>query len=524
MNHKLYVNRSDRAASVISKVIKSASKEIVLYIPRSAEFSSSRNNFLLLKREADAAGKSVSVESVDDDVLELAMTAGLIAMNPFLGRKKMTVSDIVAVISVPRAAKPREAGGEVEEAKAGGEEGEFEVPLSEAEVPAILEERRPANFKRFLRAAVITALLAGGLTFATTTLSRANIKLTFEKLNWDFVGTLNVGVGIKESSFSSSQINLRGVKFVEKKNLTKSYPAHGSGYVERKARGRVTIYNAYSSEPQKLVATTRLVTPDGRIYRLDNEVTVPGAKVVGGTITPVGIEISVTADASGPDSNLTASTIFRIPGFQGSPKYDGFYAETKGAIAGGAVGEMKSPTEEDIRLAKEDAARVLGEATRSQALVNLPPEIKILEGAYQFEVTDDEVDETVDSSGNFSVTVYGEGRVMGFREGEILDVVSRKLASEEGFEVRAKDYKIEYSNPRVDFENDILTAAVSIDSVWTRPFDAEALKAEAQGKNETDLRALIFSVPGVESGEVRLWPFWTRRVPQNPQRIIIDVE
>ena len=106
MNHKLYVNRSDRAASVISKVIKSASKEIVLYIPRSAEFSSSRNNFLLLKREADAAGKSVSVESVDDDVLELAMTAGLIAMNPFLGRKKMTVSDIVAVISVPRAAKP----------------------------------------------------------------------------------------------------------------------------------------------------------------------------------------------------------------------------------------------------------------------------------------------------------------------------------------------------------------------------------------------------------------------------------
>ena len=113
---------------------------------------------------------------------------------------------------------------------------------------------------------------------------------------------------------------------------------------------------------------------------------------------------------------------------------------------------------------------------------------------------------------------------MGFREGEILDVVARKLASEEGFEVRAKEYKIEYSNPRVDFENDILTAAVSIDSVWTRPFDAEALKAEAQGKNETDLRALIFSVPGVESGEVRLWPFWTRRVPQNPQRIIIDVE
>ncbi len=524
MSQKLYVNKSDRVTSVISKVIKSASKEIVLYIPRSAEFSSSPNNFLLLKREADAAGKSVSVESVDDDVLELATMVGLIAMNPFLGRKKMPVSDMVAVTLVPRATKPREAKEEFTEARAGEEEGTSEVSKLEAEAPTILEERRPANLKRFLTAAVITALLAGGLTFAATTLSRASIKLTFEKLNWNFVGTLNVGVGIKESSFSSSQINLRGVKFVEKKNLTKSYPAHGSGNVLRKAKGQVTIYNAYSSEPQTLVAQTRLVTPDGRIYRLDNEVTVPGAKVVGGTMTPVGIEVSVTADKAGPDSNLTAPTTFRIPGFQGSPKYDGFYAETKGAIVGGAVGEMRSPTEEDIRQAKEDASQVLGEAIRSQMLVNLPPEIKILDGVYQFEITADQVDETVDSSGNFSVTVYGEGRVMGFREREILDVVSKKLASEEGFEVIVKDYKIEYSDPRVDFENDILTAAVSIDSVWIRPFNAEALKAEAQGKNETDLRTLIFSVPGVESGEVRLRPFWTRRVPQNPQRIIIDVE
>ncbi|MBI2011099.1 MAG: hypothetical protein HYS89_02655 [Candidatus Colwellbacteria bacterium] len=490
MNHRLYVNKSDKATSVISKVIKSASEEVLLYIPRQTEFASSRNNFALLKREAETAGKKVSIESVDDDVLELATTAGLVAMNPFLGRRRRTEDE---------------------------EEREAEPEISEEAPP-------PSSPKRFVIALTITVFLAAGLTFAATNLARANIKLVFEKLDWDFVGTLNVAAGTRESSFSGSQINLRGARFTEKKNLTKSYPAHGTGFIERKAKGRVTIYNAYDAQPQTLVVTTRLEAPDGRIYRIDNEVTVPGAKVIGGEITPVGIEVSVTADKAGPESNLTEATTFRIPGFEGSPRYNGFYAESKGSITGGAIGDMKSPTDEDIRLAKVDAARALEEATRSQVLVNLPPEVKILDGAYEFALTDETVDETVDASGNFSVTVYGEGRVIGFREPEIFEAVGKKLEADQGFELAPKDYKVEYSNVSVDFENNVLTAAVSIDSVWTRPFDAEALKLEARGKNETDLRTLIFGVPGVESGEVRLWPFWTRRVPDNTERIIIDVE
>ena len=65
--------------------------------------------------------------------------------------------------------------------------------------------------------------------------------------------------------------------------------------MSQKAQGTLTIYNAYSSAPQTLVATTRFVTPDGKIFRLTNEVTVPGAKITNGQIVPSSINAPIAA-------------------------------------------------------------------------------------------------------------------------------------------------------------------------------------------------------------------------------------
>ncbi len=57
-----------------------------------------------------------------------------------------------------------------------------------------------------------------------------------------------------------------------------SVPATGTKQVSLSASGIATIYNAYSVASQDLVATTRFEAPDGKIYRIHNTVTVPGAK------------------------------------------------------------------------------------------------------------------------------------------------------------------------------------------------------------------------------------------------------
>ena len=103
--------------------------------------------------------------------------------------------------------------------------------------------------------------------------------------------------------------------------------ASGSTQVSKSASGVITIYNNYSTSPQALVATTRFAAPNGNIYRIKKDVTVPGAtKAADGTLTPGTVTATVYADAPGATYNL-GQTQFTIPGFKGSPQYTKFYAK-----------------------------------------------------------------------------------------------------------------------------------------------------------------------------------------------------
>jgi len=311
MTKKVYATKSESPASVIGKVLNCADEEVILYIPRGSVFSKSRNNFLLLKREARTAKKNVSIESVDDDILELAVTSGLRAANPFLGKKQKSVSDIISVreagedITKPdfeydeedyeevkekkkRFRRRKKRKGDADEAVSlnvddseADEEETILMPTEEIGVRGIVpkKEKRSKKAKKkksksdkspLKKPLVIfsgLSALAIALFFAIVVLPRVTINLELEKTDWDFVGSLRVGSSIVENSFDGDVISLRGVTFSEKKNITKTYPASGSDFVERGATGIITIYNDFSSDPQDLVATTRFETPDGKIYR-----------------------------------------------------------------------------------------------------------------------------------------------------------------------------------------------------------------------------------------------------------------
>lgn len=533
MVKKIYVSKTDSLASIVGKIVKAKEEEIVLYLPRGTEFAASRTNFILLKREVATVGKNIVIESVDDDALELADTAGIRSINPFLRRRQRAVSDIVAVHSLDSTRNLKEKGTAVT-----GEDGEKE---EEAEVEEELpkkrirlferrEERKPEKLDksestpgRFVRAVAITAIAAVVFVALMIVLPRAKIGLNMEKKNLDFVGTMVTSAAVKESSFMKNEVMVRGATFSEKRNITKAYPASGKKYVERRAAGEIVIYNNFSSASQILVATTRFAAPDGRVYRLDNAVTIPGAESVGGKLTPSSIRAAVTADAPGEKYNLSSGVKLRIPGFEGSAKYNGFYAEPKDSLSGGFIGETSLPSEEDMKSAKADAEKSLEEAIKTQFLFNLPPEVKVLNNAYDFKVTETKVSEVADESGKFTITVYGEARLVGFREPELVEVIGKGLIGQSSNDFKVENYELEYGNPALNADG-ALNVPVKFKSVWTRIFDVDRFKNEAAGKKRADLQALVFSTPGIQSGQARLWPFWVTRVPKNTNRIIVDVK
>lgn len=529
MSKKIYLNKSDSTASAIDKVIRAEDEEVVLYIPRDAEAAETKKDLQLLKREVEAAGKTFKVESVDEGIIERVASLGIEATNPFLGRGRKTVSDIVIQggrarvrTLVPKSA-PGARRGRKTRSVTGPErkdeiEGEtvFEVPES--------QRRETPKGKRILLWAAVAAagvaLVAGAVIF----LPRVTVTLALDKTGHGYIGGLRVSPSVEESAVSENTIRLRGVIFSSEKNITDKYTANGTDSVGRKAKGTIAIYNNFGTDPQSLVATTRFVTPDGKIYRLDRDVTVPGAKKEGDKLIPSQIEASVTADQPGEEYNIGSVPKFRIPGFQGSAKYEGFYGESKGSMTGGSFGETKVPTDDDLKKARADLERRLEDALKAEFFVGLPQNIKVLEGAYAVGITREQVNDVVDKDGKFALTLYGEIKLVGFDEAELVDTLRKKFEADDGMTLQIHDYTADYGEVNVDFNAEELQSAVKLESNWTRPFDPAEFAQKIIGMTRTQLRETIFSTPGVRSGEVKMRPFWVSRVPNSLKRINIDAD
>ncbi len=522
MSRKIYLNKTDTAASAVDKIIKASDKEVILYIPREAEAAKTARDLQLLKREAEAAGKDLVIESVDEDVLGRISLAGIKANNPFLGRSRYTVSDIVRVKGRGSGQARRGAPNQRADASGRGDIG-GQGRTAGMGGPVLPKAPKPRRIKKPLLIGGAFLLLVGLVAAALLLLPKATVAVTLEKFEHSFIGTLKVAPSIEESHIEGSAISLRGVVLTGEKNVTQKFPATGFSTVGRKAKGTITVYNAHGTEAQSLVKTTRFVTPDGKIFRLDNDVTIPGAKMESGKIVPSTIEVSVTSDQPGEEYNIGPVSKFRIPGFQGSAKYDGFYGESKSSMTGGSSGEVKVPTDEDLEKARQDAKRSLEEALKTEFLVNLES-IKILDGAYQTEIIREQVDETLDEDNNFSFTLYGQIKLIGFNEDELVGLLRKYFEGEEEKSLVSLSYTVDYGEVTMDFDEEILSSAVNFESVWTRPFTVEEFKNRVAGMTENQLKEAVLSTPGVSAGEIRLWPFWVKKVPRNLDHIAVDVD
>ena len=74
--------------------------------------------------------------------------------------------------------------------------------------------------------------------------------------------------------------------------------------IERRASGKIIVFNNYSTNSQRLIARTRFETLEGKIYRIRDAVVVPGISDKDGRKTPGSIEVTVFADEPGEEYNI----------------------------------------------------------------------------------------------------------------------------------------------------------------------------------------------------------------------------
>lgn len=374
----------------------------------------------------------------------------------------------------------------------------------------------------YISSAVLLLVFASAAYAALEILPKAEIKITTKKTNWDYINPIIAGKNITKADTIQKQIPAE--VFSVKKNGTFSFPATGKKYLERKSSGKITIYNSFSSAPQKLVAGTRFSAPDGKIFRLNETITVPGATIANGKIAPSSIETSISADKAGTEYNIGPISKFTIPGFQGTPKYEAFYAQSKEAMKGGFVGDSAFPTEADIKIAKEKSLANIKEYIKSYISLQMPADFKTIEGNSQFNLLKQEVNSDVDEKGNFTIFTDAEQLNLVFKESDVIDLIQQTAQNAIGANFRIKNYKIDYGFAKVDLKNGQISFAVDFRGIFEEPFDITPFKQQILGKKEENLKNSINSFPNIQKATISFWPFWVKTVPDNIDKVKVEVE
>lgn len=515
LRKKIIIRPRDTISDVREKIQEEPFDNIVLDVSEKSRICTEAG-FKELKEISDEEGKEIIIESQDETILSLAKDVGFSTILEKDESKSRPIFDIIQ-----RGMKNKLPVIP-----------EFLKHHKDIHKNALVDDLLPGrkgesadSKKRTIILAFSFAAVIAVLAFLYFELPRATIVIELKKTEVQFSGLIDVSSkAFSPSTASSGRITIPGELLTAKRNLELSFPSSGKEMVETKSSGKLIVYNAYGSQSQSIVATTRFISPDGKIFRLDQKTVIPGASVINGKITPSQIEVFVTADKPGEEYNIAPSKGWKIPGFSGTPKYEGFYAEAAAQMSGGARGEKLVPTESDIASAKQILQKSLMEGLDGELAVLMSPKFVLLPNAKEFTMNSVDVEKITKDPEKFSIFGDAEMRGLVFEKQTLKNEIAKNALPILKKDLIALDFDVSYSDERANLSAGTMSFLVSSSVVFEENLDKNKFNSEILGMTEDALKRYVFSIPGLEKATMSLWPFWVSSVPGNSKRITVTFQ
>lgn len=302
--------------------------------------------------------------------------------------------------------------------------------------------------------------------------------------------------------------------------------SNGQQSVSDKASGEIIIYNNYSAASQSLVATTRFQTPEGLIFRIAKDVTVPGEITTNGQTTPGSVEMTVYADQPGEEYNVGLKD-FTIPGFQGTPKAQGFYARSKTALVGGFVGTTTAVSATDLAAAKTKIEADLKSQFLTQANSQKPDNFILFPTAITTVFTPE-----INASGTGQTVMVresGSAYAILFNRDILSKYLENNLAGNYSSSTLSGIDNLTFSfsnsngfNPTISSSSDF-SFKLEGNLKLVSSVDTEKLKLDLAGISRSALAGVLANYPSVEKAEVVFKPFWRWSFPKNTANIKVQI-
>ena len=314
-----------------------------------------------------------------------------------------------------------------------------------------------------------------------------------------------------------------GHLFQEEKTISQEFPITGKVLKETKAEGIIRVYNKYSTSSQILVAATRFISSDGKLFKSLERVVIPGGKYEKGKLQPGYLDIKVKADQPGEDYNIEPST-FSIPGFAGTPKYTGFYGKSFEPMKGGFRGEVAELTEKDIENAKNSLSQRLFKETRNNLKSKIFPDFVLIEEAIKDRILETSLPQTSVSQETVKVEIRGISEVLVFKKTDLENFAKETLLFQNPADkkLHQESLKIDYSLVKSEIDLGKLTLELQTSVKIFSEIDEAQIKENIVGKTPSQIREFLSIQPQIEKTEIKLLPFWSKEAPKNIEKIKVE--
>lgn len=389
---------------------------------------------------------------------------------------------------------------------------QFKKPESKILLPKI-------RYKRFLF--LIPVILIGVLCHIT--LSRATIEVWPETEIKNFETKVTITKEVESPDFSAQV--LPGKIFEKEKTFSEEFSSSGKKLVEKKATGQIRIYNNYSTSSQVLVATTRFVSADGKIFRSIGRVTIPGGQYEKGKLVPGYLDVQVEADKPGPEYNIGPST-FSIPGFAGTDRYTKFYGKSFESMKDGELKEAPQVTKEDLQKAEDSLTEKAKKEIENLLKLDIPSEFVFTEGALEKKILETfSLAKAGMEAEKFTYQVEVQATSLLFKKDDIENFAKSFIASQlsEGKTFYPPSLKINYSPENINLEVGKIILNLEMETKIYSEIDEIYLKKGLMGKSLAEAQISLENQPLITKSQVKLRPFWLRNIPEELEKIDIEL-
>ena len=542
----LYLDVDDEITSAAARIRALDDERIALVLPLGSRLATSRINFRLLAREAEARGKRIEVVTNDASARALAASAGL--------PTHVSVAAFEAPPGPPAPLGPPEgparsagSGRRTAPADAPGVAGSSAPPPPppvdddsptvampviqrpvERKAPVPQVGRRPPQRNGPIVAAIF---LVAGLVLVLGTagfLLLPNAEIVVVPAS-ETVGPLELNVTAQSGVTKPDPLNLLvpATPFTFEVTASSAFPATGVRVTETASSGEVTFSSLDTGNSNTIDKAAVVKTESGIEFRTAAEITLPPAEIgiVDGkfVVIPSTDKVGVEALTVGLSGNVGANTIVVVPKGENAKRTT---VTNEIATAGGTHTESLLVQESDVTAAISelnvqlagDFDRQIGEA------VGVPEGTTLFPGTRSLGDPTPSVDPASLiglEAATFDLGLTAQGTVIGADPGPVEALAQARIRTDvdDGFLLVEESIKVTPGDPIVAAS--VITFPVTVEALEVRVVDGASLLGRVRGLGLPQARTVLQAYGDVT---ITVWPDWVTTIPTLEGRATLTIK